>query len=286
MKAIHSKSILITGASTGIGKACSLEFARLGFKVFAGVRREEDGQKVKAESTGDLQPVILDVTDAETIAAAATMITESVGEAGLWGLMNNAGVSMNGPMEIMPIAKLRRQLEVNVIGQIAVTQAVMPLLRQAQGRILFVSSINGAMSPPFMGPYSASKFAVEALADAMRLELRPWGIEVCLVEPGPIQTPIWEKSISSADSMIADINPEGYERYREATDIFRNLILESSKRSDPVEKVVRAAVHCMTARRPKTRYYLKFYNRFMSRGFRTVPDRMRDWILRKAIGLK
>ena len=152
-------------------------------------------------------PLLLDVTDGGQIAAAAETVAKSTGEAGLAGLVNNAGIVIPGPLELVPIDAWRRQLEVNVIGQVAVTQAFLPLLRKARGRVVNISSVNGGMAVPYMAPYSASKFAIEAITDAMRIEFRTFGIRVAAVEPGPIDTPIWQKSLAVADRMSQDVEP-------------------------------------------------------------------------------
>ena len=170
------RSVVITGASTGIGEACALELDRGGFRVFAGVRSEVAGEKLKAQASSRLTPVMIDVTDAASIAAAAEAVGRTLGDAGLAGLVNNAGIAVAGPLEAVPIEALRQQFEVNVIGQVAVTQVFLPLLRKARGRVVNISSINGGLSLPYMGAYSASKFAMEAVTDALRVELRTWGI--------------------------------------------------------------------------------------------------------------
>src|SRR5918996_79044 len=186
-------AVVVTGASTGIGRATALDLVSRGFDVFAGVRREADGDSVAAESSGAVTPVILDVTDAATIDGAALRVTDAVGDGGLRGLVNNAGIAEPAPLEIMPIDALRRQLEVNLVGQVAVTQAFLPLIRAARGRVVNISSVGGRVASPALGAYSASKYAIEALSDAMRMELHPWGIQVSVIEPGSISTEIWRR---------------------------------------------------------------------------------------------
>jgi len=186
------RSILVTGASTGIGRAAVLALLTEGFRVFAAVRNERSAtelrQAVQAGGDGRLETLELDVTNSKQIRAALARITTAVGDAGLWGLFNNAGIAVSGPLECLPIDDLRRQLEVNVISQVAVTQAFLPLLRTARGRILSTGSIAGFFAAPALGAYSISKHAMEAFSDALRRELRPWGIEVSLLEPGAIAT--------------------------------------------------------------------------------------------------
>jgi NAD(P)-dependent dehydrogenase (short-subunit alcohol dehydrogenase family) len=282
----HTPTVLITGASTGIGKACALELDRRGFRVFAGVRSEDAGNRLKEKSSPLLTPIMIDVTDADMIGAAATLVKNQVGQDGLDGLVNNAGICVSGPLELLPIVELRRQLEVNVIGQIAVTQAMIPMLRTAKGRIVNIGSVNGALSPPYLGPYSASKFAMEALTDSLRIELRTWGIKVSIIEPGPIDTPIWEKSTNAADQLADTVPSESMKLYESDIKVLRNTIDKITRRVEPVDVVVKAAVHALTAPNPKTRYFLRFSNRFMFRGFKVCPDVFRDWCVRKAIGLK
>src|SRR3990172_8450526 len=185
------RCVVITGASTGIGEACALRLDKLGWRVFARVRKEADAERLKNEGSERLTPAFIDVTDEGSIMKAEETVRAVVGEAGLAGLGDNAGVGIHGPLEFLPIEDLRRQLEVNTIGQIAVTQAFLPLIRKGRGRIVNIGSIGGKMATPFLGPYAASKFAMEALTDSLRQELRPWDIHVAIVEPGSIATPIW-----------------------------------------------------------------------------------------------
>jgi NAD(P)-dependent dehydrogenase (short-subunit alcohol dehydrogenase family) len=279
-------AVLITGSSTGIGEACALELDRRGFQVFAGVRSEAAGQRLRSTASSLLTPVIIDVTDSASIAKTFSQIKEQIGACGLAGLVNNAGIGISGPMELVPLNELRRQLEVNVIGQVAVTQAALPLLRIAKGRIVNIGSVNGALASPYMGPYAASKFAMEAVTDVMRIELRTWGIRVSIVEPGPIATPIWDKSFAAADQLANAISKEDMQLYETDLTATRKLVAEIASKAEPVDIVVRAVVHALTARRPKTRYFLHFRNRILFRGFKMVPDVIRDWIVCRVMGLK
>ncbi|MGD0384304.1 MAG: SDR family NAD(P)-dependent oxidoreductase, partial [Thermoguttaceae bacterium] len=173
----------------------------------------------------------------------------------------------------------------NVIGYVAVTQAVLPLLRITKGRIVNIGSVNGALSPPYMGPYSASKFAMEAIADALRIELRTWGIKVSIIEPGPIATPIWEKSFAAADQLANALPSESMALYEPDLTIVRKMIVKIANKAEPVDMVVRAVIHALTASKPKTRYFLHYGNRFLFHGFKLVPDVIRDWIVRRVMGL-
>lgn len=278
-------AVVITGSSTGIGAACALRLAEQAFRVFAGVRSEAAAKQLQARARGSLTPLSIDVTDGNSIRAAAASVAAGVGDAGLAGLINNAGIVVAGPLELLPIDELRRQLEVNVIGQIAVTQALLPLLRAGRGRIVNIGSINGALAPPYLGPYAASKFALEALTDAMRAELRAWGIAVSIVEPGPVQTPIWEKSQAAAERLAEHVPPEGLDLYDADLNAVRKAVDRLAAEAMPVGRVVRAVVHALTAKRPKTRYYLTWRSRLAFRAFKLVPDRIRDRVIRRGLGL-
>ncbi len=192
-------AVLITGASTGIGRATALRLDAAGWRVLAGVRREEDAAALRAAGSERLSPLLLDVCEPEQIAAAA--VVAAADPDGLAGLVNNAGVAIPGPLETLPIEELRRQVEVNLIAQVAVTQAMAPAIRRAGGRIVFLSSIGGRVAFPFTGAYHAAKFGIEAVGDVFRQELRPWGIRVAIVEPGSIDTPIWERGQRAADGI-------------------------------------------------------------------------------------
>jgi NAD(P)-dependent dehydrogenase (short-subunit alcohol dehydrogenase family) len=293
----HQPAVLITGASTGIGEACALELDRRGFRVFAGVRTQEAADRLQhmatvreceyspPKSTSRLTPVMIDITDAASISSAAAKIKEQTEQRGLAGLVNNAGIGVSGPLEIIPIDEIRRQFEVNVIGQIAVIQALLPLLRITKGRIVNIGSVNGAFAPPYLGPYSASKFAMEAITDALRMELRTWGISVSIVEPGPIDTPIWEKSFSAADRLAKTVSSEAMKLYEADLTALRKHVDQIARKAEPVDIVVRAVVHALTSHKPKTRYFLHFGNRFMFRGFKIVPDVIRDWLVCHFAGL-
>jgi len=279
------RSIVITGASTGIGAACALDLDQRGFRVFAGVRKEADAQRLRQQASERMVPLMLDVTDAEAIAAAVETVAADVGPAGLFGLINNAGIVVPGPLELVPIDKLRMQMEVNVLGQIAMIQAFLPLLRAARGRIINMSSISGRVAAPYLGPYCGSKFALEAFSDALRLELRNWGIKVVLVEPGSVATPIWQKSREAADEASGQINADAVALYEADLDALRRVTQKIADNAMPVEKVLRAVRHALYARRPRTRYPVGTEARLTYRFLRFLPDRLRDRVIRRGIGL-
>lgn len=280
-----SRFVVITGASTGIGAGCAIGCAQQGMTVFAGVRNLQAGEALQAKEGAAIIPLQLDVTDDESIKRAADTVRQRVGGAGLAGLINNAGIAIGSPLEVIPLSQLRKQLEVNVIGQIAVTQAFLPLLRQAHGRIVNMGSIAGRGTIPMMGPYSASKFAMEALTDALRLELYPWGIHVSIIEPGAIATPIWDKSLNTALDVEKDMPAGAKLLYEKAAHQVREAVQEAAQRAIPVDAVVQAVLHALTSPRPKTRYLVGTDAKLRAFMAKWLPDRMQDWILKKALKL-
>lgn len=277
------RSALITGASTGIGRAAALRMDAEGWRVFAGVRREEDAEALREAASERLLPLPLDVTDVAQIAAAATTVAEATGEVGLAGLVNNAGIAVLSPLETIPLEDLRRQIEVNLTAQVAVTQAMLPAIRRARGRVVFVSSIGGRMALPFGGPYHASKHGIEAVADCLRQELRPWGIEVAAIEPGSIDTPIWERGERIAAEVSARAPAAQEELYGETIERFRAAVMRTAARGIAPEKAAGAIAHALTARRPRTRYLVGADARAQSIARRLLPDRAFDALVRRAM---
>jgi len=263
------RTALVTGASSGIGAACASRLVASGWRVFSGVRRAGDGPAGTDE-------VLLDVTDEEQIRAAA----ERIGE--LDALVNNAGIAISMPLEFIPLDELRRQLEVNVIGHIAVTQAFLPHLRRSRGRIVFVGSIAGKSALPFLGAYAASKHALEAITDTLRVELKPFGIDVSIVEPGSIKTPIWTKSAGVADSLMTGAPAELRELYGGRIAEFRRAALERGAKGASVEKVAQVVEDALTRERPRTRKLVGRDARLRS-GVERLPDRMRDSVYERLL---
>jgi NAD(P)-dependent dehydrogenase (short-subunit alcohol dehydrogenase family) len=272
-------AVVITGASTGIGAACARFLADHGFQVFAGVRDRQAGEVLADGRTARLIPIQLDVTEEDSIRDAVDLVTQQLGETGLAGLINNAGIAVGSPLEVIPIDRLRRQFEVNVFGQIAVTQAFLPLLRKGHGRIINMGSIAGRATIPLMGPYSASKFALEALTDALRLELQPWGMQVSVIEPGAIATPIWEKSIKAATDLEAIAGSAATIRYTEMMMRIKEAVGKAAERAIPPDAVVRAVVHALTAARPRTRYLVGTDAKIRAWMVKWLPDRLNDRLL-------
>jgi NAD(P)-dependent dehydrogenase (short-subunit alcohol dehydrogenase family) len=277
-------AVVITGASSGIGEACALHLDRVGFEVFAGVRRELDAAALGAKASAPLRTLLIDVTDGASIASAADAVLETVGDRGLAGLVNNAGVVVPGPLEFLDLAELRRQLEVTVSGQIAVTQAFLGALRRARGRVVNIGSIGGRVAVPFLGPYNASKFALEALTDSLRLELHASGIEVSIVEPGSVATAIWEKGDASADTVVGALSAPARDLYGEAIAAFRATSDAFAARAIPPIRVARAVEHALTARRPKTRYVVGRDARGQALAKWLLSDRMLDRLMRWQMG--
>ena len=275
-------AVVITGASTGIGAACAVGLAQRGYKVFAGVRKPEDGQRIQAEGGENLVPVRLDVTDAASIQSALEEVKQSLQGQALRGLFNNAGISINGPMEFVKVEDLRWQLEVNCIGQLAVTQAFLPLLRESKGRIITTGSVGGFVTTPMLGPYCMSKYAIEAFSDALRVELTPQGVDVVLLEPAAVATPIWDKGMEDAKK-VTDAPPPGLEeRYGKFLDGINKFAEEGKRDAADPKVVLDAVVHALEASKPKTRYRMGTgvgQRRFL----RMLPDRMRDSALLKPL---
>jgi NAD(P)-dependent dehydrogenase (short-subunit alcohol dehydrogenase family) len=282
----QSRSFVVTGASTGIGRATALRLARAGHEVFAGVRRDADATSLRAEGLAGVRPVRLDVTEAGSIRAAAAEVSAAVQERGLAGLVNNAGITTGGPIEYLDLGELRRVLEVNTIGPVAVTQAFLPLVRAGRGRIVFVTSIGGIFAAPIIGPYAASKHALEAIGDALRVELRPWGIEVAIVEPGAVATEIFAKSRELADQIIAGIGPEARERYEAAARAVVDRFNGFERGALPADRVAERIEHALLSRRPRTRYLVGSDARALAFLSRIVPTRWRDALVVRVFGLR
>jgi NAD(P)-dependent dehydrogenase (short-subunit alcohol dehydrogenase family) len=279
--------VLVTGASTGIGEACALHLDRLGWRVFAGVRKDADGTRLQeqAGARGRLTPILLDVTDEAQVNDALAAIGDAVGSDGLAGLVNNAGVARGGPLEFLPMSEWRDQLDVNVFGQIAVTKAAIPLIRKATGRIVFIGSIAGRVAAPMIGPYAASKHAIEAIGAALREELLPWDLKVIVVEPGIIKTPIWAKGRSKAEELEASLGDDARRLYRGQMDNVRTSIEKNDKKGVPASKVAEAVEHALTSPRPKLRYLVGTDAKVAGNLARIVPDRAWAGLSRKLLEL-
>lgn len=267
--------VLITGASTGIGEASARLLAAEGFTVFAGVRSDEDAARLEGDG---VVPLRLDVTDAAQISAAVGAVEQQLAGRPLAGIVNNAGIAVPGPFELLAVDDLRRQLEVNSIAPVAVTQAFLPLLRPAKGRVVNMSSIGGLVAQPFVGAYSMSKFALEAMTDSLRRELLPWGIRVIAIEPGTIRTPMWEKGIHTGEQEIAALDDTARALYGRRMERVLRTTAKLAARGVPADDVAKAVHHALTARRPRLRYRVGDAKLFAVVGG-VVPDRVLDQVL-------
>jgi NAD(P)-dependent dehydrogenase (short-subunit alcohol dehydrogenase family) len=273
MAANASGAVLVTGASTGIGRATALMLDEAGYRVFAGVRKEADARALSQDGSDRLTPLTLDVTDAAQIESAREQITEAVGDEALVGLVNNAGVGGGGPIEFMPLDELRRTLEVNLIGQVAITQAFIPLIRRRKGTIVFIASIGGRVASPFMSPYNTSKFAIEALGESLRHELRPWGIDVAVVEPGSIDTQIWSKGNDQLREQLDEMPEDARRLYGRQITRFGEVINETASRGIAPEKVAEVIHKAIAAETPRHRYLVGTDAKIAGRLKNTLPDR-------------
>ena len=271
-------TVLVTGASTGIGEATVLHLRELGFDPIAAVRKDEDAERLEGQG---LRTTRIDVTDAGQIAAARDALDGTP----LAGLVNNAGIAVAAPLEFLPMDKLRQQLEINLIGQAAVTQAFLPALRSTRGRIVMVSSIGGRVGLPLVSPYNASKFGLEGLSDSLRRELRPHGVDVILIEPGGVKTPIWKKGNELAEEMLEDIPPEAERLYGKMIATLRaeTVKIEQERGIEPRE-VAEAIGTALTAGRPRARYLVGNDAKQRAVMAKLLPARVMDRLIGRALG--
>ena len=277
------RTVVVTGASTGIGAACAHYLGEKGFGVFATVRKQSDADKIAALGRPRLTPLFLDVTDGASIAQAAQTVEAALDGAGLAGLVNNAGVSVDVPLECVDIGALRHQLEVNAIAPVVVTQAFLPMLRRAHGRVVNVSSVNGRVATPVSGPYCMSKFALEAFTDCLRQELADWGMHVVAVEPGAIDTVMWDKG--REDDWSAEASKQNLDLYGEAYRAFRRFSEKNAASAISCDAVSQAIFKALTAKTPRTRYLVGTDARAYVLLAQICPTRVVDWFTRKVMGL-
>ncbi len=278
------KTALITGCSSGIGRATALRLDASGWKVYAGVRKPADAESLASEGSELLTPLILDVTDEETIEDARRAI-DAEGSGGLDALVNNAGVAYTGPLEFVPLDDLRQQLEVNLIGHLATTQAMLPALRTAEGRVVNVTSIGGIVATPFFGPYNASKFALEAISDCLRVELRPWGIKTITIEPGSIATEIWASGTTTSREVRERMKPEAEGLYGKAMEATERASAETGARGIAPEKAAATIEGALNASHPRARYLIGRDAYGMAGAKLLLPARIFDWVIGRALRL-
>jgi NAD(P)-dependent dehydrogenase (short-subunit alcohol dehydrogenase family) len=274
------EAVLVTGASSGIGKAIVENLADNDVRVFAAVR---DLSTVAEHPL--VTPVRLDITSAKEALEAAETVRAALGESKLKGVVNNAGVAVAGPLEFLDLDEFRRQLEVNVIGQLAVTQAFLPLLREhGKARIVFTSSIGGRIAAPFIGPYAASKHALNGMAESLRRELKPFGMGVSVLAPATVSTPIWDKAGDEIDDLVASLPHRAIELYGKTIDSMRGIAGEASDGGIPASKVAEAAHHALFSRRPKAEYLVGREAKLMATASNLMPYRTFDKAVLKQIG--
>lgn len=271
------RSVLITGASTGIGRATALRMEAVGWHVFAGVRREEDAESLRDASCGRLVPLRFDITSSEQVATMAEGLAAELGDNGLDGLVNNAGITIPCPLEGIPLEDFRRLLTVNLTGHLATTQALLPQLRASKGRIVFVSSISSRRAMPMLAAYTASKAGLNAIADGFRQELRRWQMGVSIVEPGSIDTPIWDRGKTELAGVTQRSRVNIEHLYGKLISAFYALADEMLDQRLPVEKVVAAIEHALTAGRPRPRYVVGREAKLQALATRLAPDRALDF---------
>lgn len=278
-------TVLVTGASSGIGQACAIHLDRVGWRVLAGIRRPEAIDALRAVASARLQPVILDVTDAALIESAAAAVREAVGDRGIQGLVNNAGIAVAGIAEFLPMERLREQLEVNFFGQVAVTQALLPLLRAGNGRVVNMSSISGRHAAPFFGAYAASKHALEAWSDSLRQEVAIWGLHVAIIEPGAIDTPIWESGEARARRIVEEMPEAGRSLYAAAVTAGLDTTRRAGKRGIAAQRVAEVVEDALSSASPRVRYVVGRDARVQAAAKRLLPDAWVDRLTRRAMRL-
>lgn len=274
-------AVVISGASTGIGVATAALLAEKGFVVFAGVRNDADAQRLAGLSS-NIRPVMLDVTKGDSLTGAAQIVGES--GIALHGVVSNAGIAVGGPLEHVSVDDMRRQFEVNVFGALALAQTFLPFLTENDGRIVLVGSMSGRLAAPYIGPYSASKFALRGLSDAFRLELAPIGIAVSLIEPGSVRTPIWKKGREEAGQIAARLGPGARPHYKAGLERIVSITEGEERGGMPVEIVSSAILHALTAARPRAQYVLGTPAR-MGSVVAALPAGLRDKAVRRSMRL-
>jgi NAD(P)-dependent dehydrogenase (short-subunit alcohol dehydrogenase family) len=283
------RSVMVTGCSSGIGRLSAIELAKQGWNVIAGVRRQEDCQSLLNEQPANLTPVLVDIASQESVLAACEIVDDLTKDHGLDALVNNAGILIPGPLELITQQQLQQQFEVNVFGTHRITQRLLPQLRRAAtkghpSRLVLISSISGRITPPFFGAYAASKHALEAMAEAWRLELSPWNIAVSVVQPDSVATPIWDKACSNIDPTHNGGNAESQELYASVIRNTRRQSLTYKRVGLTTEVVVRSILHSLNDRRPKPYYRVGWRTRAALMAHCILPTSWMDFVLRKSVG--
>ncbi|MBU1075741.1 MAG: SDR family NAD(P)-dependent oxidoreductase [Spirochaetes bacterium] len=284
-KLLINQSVLITGTSSGIGRSIALSLDRSGFQVFAGVRTKRDAMKLKKMASKHLITVIIDVTKKETLLKTKKIISSYIKDRGLWGLINNAGVNISGPLEVLPIIEFKNQFNINVIGPLEVIKLFLPLLRKSKGRIINIGSISGRISAPFIGPYAASKSALRSITDSLRMELRSWDISVILIEPGNVSTSMWKKTLSTAEQIAQSFSSEAHNLYDDFIITAYKARKALGKKGLALAKINQAILHALTSKNPKYNYLLGMDAKIFTLVAKFFPISFRDWLFLRHLGL-
>jgi NAD(P)-dependent dehydrogenase (short-subunit alcohol dehydrogenase family) len=281
---VNPKAILVTGASRGIGRAIALNLDKKGFLVLAGVRENKDAIALQESASERLIPLILDITSDESLQAAFLKVQEIVQHQGLYGLVNNAGILISAPIEMLNLEMLRQQLEVNVIAQVAVTQTFLPLLHMAKGRIINMSSISGILAVPFLGAYCASKFALEAISDSMRMELKPFGIHVASIEPSFVKTKIWQAALERKNLIRPNVQPDIINYYTQSMEKMGNTALQATSSASSPEKIARVVTKAFITNSPKSHYCVD-RETTLAKISTFLPTPFKQWLLYRRFNL-
>jgi NAD(P)-dependent dehydrogenase (short-subunit alcohol dehydrogenase family) len=277
---MEDRTVVVTGSSTGIGLAVCTLLARRGFRVVAGVRSDADAERLGVLDPAHIEPVRVDITSDDDIESLARHVSDG---RRVTALVNNAGIAVPGPVELLPTEEWRRQFEVNVFGTVAVTRALLPHLVESRGRIVNVSSISGFVAPPILAPYSASKHALEAFSDALRRELGSTGVDVVVVEPGDAVTPIWTKGRTDPERRFEEAPEDVRARYADLVSAVRARSETALRTGMPVENVAEVVFEALTDERPRTRYQVGWEAKVLARVRRVLPDRVMDAVVRRAL---
>ena len=276
-------AVLVTGASTGIGRACALRLAKAGHRVFAGVRKDADGVRLVSDGGSGIEPILIDVADERSIGAAHDKVRAGLGEHRLAGLVNNAGIAVAGPQETLALADWKRQFDVNVFGAVETTRTFFGLLQEARGRVVNISSVGGRIATPFMAPYSASKFALEAVTAGLRLEIRPLGMWAACIEPGAVKTEIWKKGTQQIDDLKDNLPAPVRDKYKSAITGMEKFTSSANERGVSADRVAKAVEHALFARWPRTRYPVGPDARILIALRWLLPDALFDRLLALAV---
>lgn len=278
-------SVLISGASAGLGKIMAFYLQNAGFRVFAGVRKRNDLQKWEKLKKPDIIPLLLDVTSSRSVQQAVRLISRFLSHDSLWALINNAGISIPGPLEFLPLSVIRKQFEVNLFGPVRMVQEFLPFLRKSRGRIVNIGSISGKIAAPFIGPYAASKSALRLFSDTLRMELRPWGIRVILIEPGSLSTSMWKKTGANAERIMQGLSSRAKMLYRDALLRSNQSRKQLGSGGSAPEMVARIVVRALTARDPRTRYLCGRDAQILDLVMKFLPDTIRDRVILRFLRL-